>query len=158
MPFVSSLSCDDLVLDDGDISLVSVEANLVTQREVGALAVPEWQRELVVGLGPLVDLSILHGDDGRILCIKPRSLDISRALWVINLVNFTAKTGSDLYALLVHGSWSTETSLDSLRVLEGVLLLCCTKLSLIPIRITSGRLPVSFIMIRIVLVNDGAKT
>ena len=35
MPQVSSLSCDDLVLDDGDISLVSVEADLVAQREVG---------------------------------------------------------------------------------------------------------------------------
>lgn len=40
----SSFSSDYLILDDGNVSFVSVEADLVAQWEVRSLAVAEWQR------------------------------------------------------------------------------------------------------------------
>jgi len=40
----SSFSSDYLILDDGNVSFVSVEADLIAQWEVRSLAVAEWQR------------------------------------------------------------------------------------------------------------------
>ena len=116
-----SFSRNDLVLDDRDVSFVSVEADLVTQWEVSTLTIAKRQGQLVVGLWPLVDLALLHSNDGWILRIEPRSLDISGALRVIDFVNFATKSRRDLHTLLVHWSWSAQSTLNSLRVGESIL-------------------------------------
>lgn len=137
---------------------MSVETDFVAQWEVSPLTISEWQGKLVVSLGPLVNLSFLHSDDWWILKIKPRSLDISGVLWVINLVNFSAKSGCDLHTLFVHGSLVSQTTLHCLCILESTHLLIWSKFGLITIGITTSSLSVSFVMACLMLVNDGAKT
>ena len=71
MGICGSFSRDDLIVDDGDVSLVPVEADLVTQGEFSSLAVAERQGQLVVLSQGLVSLASLHRGHCWVLGVQP---------------------------------------------------------------------------------------
>jgi len=85
-------------------------------------------------------------------------LNIGGRLWFARLVNFTAEAGCDFDTLLVHWSWHAETALDSLVVVECLLLTVGAQLGLVTVSIVIGSVPISSVVSGRVLLNDGAKT
>lgn len=128
---------------------------------MGALAIAQWKRTLVICLECLIHLSLLSCSNWRVLSIKPWSLNLRTLLVIISshcLVNFTGHCRPNFHTLHVHWSLLTQTSLDRLGKHECVFLLILIKFSFIAIRITLRSLSVSFVVTGVMFIYDGAKT
>lgn len=129
-----SLSRDQIVLEDGDISaLVSVEAILLRLGEGSVSTGTQRQRQLIIILKRLINLAQLHVSDGRILGRQPRSLHISGFLRVNLLVHLTSEARYALDTLRLERSGLAETTLRVLCVLEFVVCLTGSVVGLVAV-------------------------